>query len=375
MHLIKFMKNQKQEKKINLFQDRTYRITTTEFNSFDKDTLHSFKKILIIKWGGMGDLIQASAVINDILENFSGIKVDLNTMPQWFALFKFDKRINRIWGFNSGSWIKKIVSIFKWLRIVKKENYDLIIDLQTNDRSRIMLTILKLTQSKPKYIVGNHPIYPYTPKPKSLRKINQPFIRLQRTIATIGVQPTGTKPSLIFPSKVPKKITNLLKKNYIIDKEFIIFIAGSSKSNQLKRWGIKNFVNLSNLINDLSYKVVLIGGKDDIEENNSILKHNKDVINLCNKIALEDLIYIFKKAKLIIANDTGPTHLAACSHTPIIQITGPTNPIMVKPFGENIESIQSDIECKNCYKKVCSHHSCMSDINPLYVFGLIKKFI
>ena len=102
------MKNQIKEKKINLFKDRTYRITISEFNSFDKDSLHSIKKILIIKWGGMGDLIQSSAVINDILENFSDIKVDLNTMPQWFALFKFDKRINRVWGFNSGSRIKKL---------------------------------------------------------------------------------------------------------------------------------------------------------------------------------------------------------------------------------------------------------------------------
>jgi len=361
--------------KINKFIDPVFDIKSNEFCSINLKKNSELKKILIIKWGGMGDLIQASAVINDVLNSFSEVKVDLNTLPQWFPLFKFDKRFNRVWGFNSGTWIKKIITIFIWVRIVKKESYDLIIDLQTNDRSRIMLTILKLFSRNPKYIVGNHPIYPYSPKPKSLRKINQPFIRLQRTIATFGIQPTSMKPSLIFPSKVPKKINDLLKKNYIVDKQFVIFIAGSSKSNQLKRWGLKNFVSLSNLINDLSYKVVLIGGKDDIEENNSILKQNKDVINLCNKIALEDLIYIFKKAKLIIANDTGPTHLAACSNTPIIQITGPTNPYNVKPFGERIESIQSDIECKNCYKKVCSHHSCMSDINPLYVFGLIKKII
>jgi len=361
--------------KINKFKDSFFEIKNSEFCSINLNKHPDIKKILIIKWGGMGDLIQASAVINDVLNNFSKVKVDLNTLPQWFPLFKFDKRFNKIWGFNSGAWIKKIFTIFKWLKIIKDENYDLIIDLQTNDRSRIMLSILKLISTKPKYIVGNHPIFPYSPKPKSLRKIDQPFIRLQRTISTIGIQPTKTNPSLVFPSTIPKKIKNLLKKNHIFDKQFIIFITGSSKSNQLKRWGIDNFVHLSKLISKLSYKVVLLGGKDDIEENNAIFKHNKDVINLCDKIALEDLIYIFKKAKLVIANDTGPTHLAACSNTPIIQITGPTNPYMVKPFGEKIESIQSDIECKNCYKKVCSHHSCMSDINPLYVFGLIKKFI
>ena len=361
--------------KINSFKDVNFKITRSEFCTIDIKEYSEVKKILIIKWGGMGDLIQASPVINDIMENFNGHRVDLNTLPQWFSLFEADRRFNKIWGFNTGSGINKIYTIFKWIKIVKKEKYDLIIDLQTNDRSRIMLTILKFVHSRLKFIIGNHPIYPYYPKPKSLKRIDQPFIRLQRTIATIGIQPTSTKPYLIFPENTPKKITYLLKKNHIIDKKFIIFITGSSKSNQLKRWGIKNFVNLSNLINKLSYKVVLIGGKDDIEENIAITKLNKHIINLCDKIALNELIYIFQKAKIIIANDTGPTHLAACSNTPVIQITGPTNPYMVKPFGEKIVSIQSDINCKNCYKKVCSHHSCMYDINPSYVFGLIKKII
>ena len=361
--------------KINRYIDPFNKITSNEFCTIDLKTSLDLKKILIIKWGGMGDLIQSSAVINDILNNFKSQQVDLNTLPQWFSLFRFDKRINKIWGFNSGSWFKKIYTIFLWLKIVKKENYDLIIDLQTNDRSRIILSILRLISIAPKFIIGNHSIFPYYPKPKSFRQIDQPFIRLQRTIATIGIQPTNSKPKIIFPRNEPKRITNLLKKNNIYNNKFIIFIPGSSKSNQLKRWGVKNFVELSYLISRLAYKVVLVGGKDDIEENNSILKLNKNLINLTNKIKLNELIYIFKKSKLIIANDTGPTHLAACSNTPIIQITGPTNPYMVKPFGEKIESIQSDIECKNCYKKVCSHHSCMSDINPLYVFGLIKKFI
>jgi len=155
--------------------------------------------------------------------------------------------------------------------------------------------------------------------------------------------------------------------------KFVVFIPGSSKTNLLKRWGVNNFHLLSKLIEKIDTKIVLIGGPDDIEECNSLVLKNKKIINLCNKINLIDLPILFENARYIIGNDTGPIHLASSTSTPLIQITGPTNPKLVKPFGKNVIALQSNINCKNCYKKNCSHHSCMSDISPDFIFKIIRK--
>ena len=62
---------------------------------------------------------------------------------------------------------------------------------------------------------------------------------------------------------------------------------------------------------------------------------------------------------------------AKCN-VPVIQITGPTNPLLVKPSTNNVISVQADIDCKNCYKKNCSHHSCMKNITADYIYSIIK---
>jgi heptosyltransferase-2 len=362
-------------KNINKFSDTNLDINFSKYEVLNLLEDASIKKILILKWGGMGDLIIASAVIDDILNNFKNHIVHFNTLPQWQSLFDNDKRINKIWGFNFNSWLKKIFAIYKWLKIVHKEKYDLIIDLQTNDRSRIILSFLKLFSSRSKYIIGNHPVYPYDLKTELKFSSNQPLIILQKTIATIGIKPIQNNPRILLKNKMPDDLKVLFIKNKLKNKEFIIFIPGSSKKNTLKRWGVQNFFKLSKLLKNSRYKIVLIGGADDISENRKIAKLNQNILNFSNKVSLINLIYLFRQARLIVANDTGPTHLASCTDTPIIQITGPTDPHKVKPYGKNIISLQSDISCKNCYKKICGHHSCMIGLRPELVYSYVKNYL
>ena len=360
-------------KKVNIFSDPIINVDLNKFRTFILNQNKDIKKILIIKWGAMGDVIQSTPIIDDILNNFKHAQIDLNTPPRFQTLFIKDKRFNDIWGFDFKD-NSYFLTSYKWLKKVKYNNYDLIIDLQTNDRSRFLLSILKILFFYPKFSIGNHFIFPYKIKSNFKYHINQPFFRLQRTIHTIGITSTSTKPKIVYDKSSEKKIIKILNENKIYKKKFIIFIPGSSLDNSLKRWGKENFIELAEkLINKKKYKILLIGGPDDIEECNSITKFSNYIYNFCNKIDLMDLIPLFNFAKFIVANDTGPTHLAACSSTPIIQITGPTDPQKVKPFGDKICSVQAQIHCKNCYKKNCSHHSCMKGLKPDFIFGLIEN--
>ena len=362
-------------KKINFYSNSIFlkKSNNSELlNFFDK---RNIKKILIIKWGGMGDLIQSSFAINSILNNFTEAKIDLNTLPKWKNFFINEKKLNSIWVIDFKKGISKLILSLKWIFKVKNENYDLIIDLQTNDRSRIYLTILKIFFNKPKYSIGNHSLFPYSIKYNNGDTTKSPLFLYLRTLANIGIFTDNLNPVIKSSSNSDKKIKTLLKKNKIIKEKIIIFIPGSSKSNKLKRWGSDNFSNLANLYKKFNIKIILVGGPDDLNECSLIHKTNKDIVNMCNKLELIDLISLFSKASLIVANDTGPTHLAACTNTPIYQITGPTNPKNVKPFGDKIFSIQSDIECKNCYQKKCWHHTCMSSITPKFLFKLTSNYL
>ena len=65
-------------------------INSKDLESIDLKQKKEIKKILIIKWGGMGDIILATSVMEDIYMSFPKSKIHLNTLPEWKCLFNYD---------------------------------------------------------------------------------------------------------------------------------------------------------------------------------------------------------------------------------------------------------------------------------------------
>ena len=342
--------------------DTRHKFGLKEFQSINLKNKH-LKKILIIKWGGMGDIILATGIMHDIYKSFPKSEIHLNTLPQWKHLFNDDPRFEKIWGTKRAQEIGSLKHFYEWLKSIKYENYDLIIDLQTNDRTRIYLSILRMIKLTPTYLLGNHPVFPYSIYPKKNINLKHPFQLLQRTINTIGLESKTIYPKLFITKEDEKIALSILQKNNLEKGNYAVFICGSNKNGKQKRWGAKNFVKLSKLIrSDLNLKIILIGGPDDISECNLISSMDKKIINLCNKTELKTLPNIFKNARLIVGNDTGTSHLVATTKTPMIEMFGPTDPNKCKPLSTNIVAIRAP-------------NLSMKNISVDYVFKELKEIL
>jgi heptosyltransferase-1 len=51
------------------------------------------------------------------------------------------------------------------------------------------------------------------------------------------------------------------------------------------------------------------------------------------KFTITELIALTRRARLFLGGDTGPLHLAAALHVPIVAIYGPTDPARTGPYG------------------------------------------
>ena len=205
--------------KIKEFYDSTYVYGPKEFESINlKNKI--IKKILIIKWGGMGDIILSTGAMQDIYEAFPNSKIHLNTLPQWKSLFKDDPRFDKIWGTKKSQKIGFLKHLYEWIKKIKYEKYDLIIDLQTNDRTRIYLTILKVIRQAPKFILGNHSVFPYSIFPKIVKNIERPLHLLQRTINTIGIESNNICPKLYITKEENKLALSILKNNKLAKEDY-----------------------------------------------------------------------------------------------------------------------------------------------------------
>ncbi|NCU74217.1 MAG: lipopolysaccharide heptosyltransferase family protein, partial [Candidatus Fonsibacter lacus] len=93
------------------------------------------------------------------------------------------------------------------------------------------------------------------------------------------------------------------------DKKYILFFPFCSKELFHKRWPY--FPELINLIkqNHPQYELVVAPGPDEIEEAKSF--NIKIALNENLPLDFFELASLIKKSHLVIANDTGPAHMAA----------------------------------------------------------------
>lgn len=335
--------------------------------------LRDIRRLLIMKWSALGDIALTTAVMEDVCRAFPGAEVHINALPPWDQLFRDDPRFSRVITFTLRG--KGPRASLRWLHEIRRNDYDLIIDLQSNDRSRLLLTLLKLTGARVPHIIGNHAGYPYTFAPEPLPQYCHVSERQRAALKAAGI-PTGTThPVLYVPEYNRARAARLAERHALTGKRYAVFFPGCQASTPLKRWGSIRFASLAIYLHEAGYdRVVLMGAGDDAEECAAIQRVCGDkVLNLCGQTEVLDLIPFCAEARVIVANDTGTAHLTAATQRPMLVIYGPTDPLRARPVGDSVYTLQASIFCINCYRKQCAHHACMELISPEAAFEVIQR--
>ena len=81
-------------------------------------------------------------------------------------------------------------------------------------------------------------------------------------------------------------------------------------------------------------------------------------------------------ATVVVANDSGPAHLAAAVGTPSVVFFGPTDPRRTSPSGAPTVAIDRYVFCSPCYLKKCPYaHECMREITPEMALEAVEGLV
>lgn len=326
----------------------------------------------------MGDLAMAGAAFEDISRTFPEARIDLDTLPPWDRLYREDPRFNHIHCFN----LRKggAAQSWRWLKAISKVDYDLVIDLQTTDRSRILLALLCSLFKPIRYRAGNKQAWPYNLRLTAHRPHNSPRHALEiasDTLAAAGISAVTAYPHLHIPEAVQASGRALIHAHGLAGKRFAALLPGCQAAGYLKRWGQQNYVEFARklLERDID-RIVILGGPDEMEECAAIANAiGICAINLCGQTALLELPVICEQAAITVANDTGTAHLASAANVPMVVVCGPTDPRRVLPAGAHVRPAQIALPCINCYRKHCAHHSCMRLLTPNAVLAVAESLV
>ncbi|MEP0859969.1 MAG: glycosyltransferase family 9 protein [Ignavibacterium sp.] len=197
-------------------------------------------------------------------------------------------------------------------------------------------------------------------------------------LSAIGIENSGGINNVSFDlgvnqsslSKVDKVLESIEIRS---DEKFIIIHPGSGGS--AIDLPIEKFKELIKLLTNKKYKVVLTGSEKETDLCNQ-LKLNEFVFNLAGKFNLEELIAIISKSSLLVANSTGPIHIAAALNKftfgfyPKVKVCSAQR---WGPYTNKKFIYEPELDCKDCTIEQCEKLNCMNTINIHRVFNDIVK--
>ena len=256
--------------------------------------------ILIIKHGSLGDLIQANGAIKDIKNFYKNRKVFLLTAEAYSIFMSecpfldgviIDKRLPR-WNLF---YLKKLKD--KLLR------YDIskVFDLQNSSRTKFYR----------KFIIKNAEWSSTETSLEPGQNKNDfdqdPVLdRMEIQLKKSGIDTEFTKN--IDLNWATTDISRLLKQ--YANNEYILLFPFCSVKHQNKKWPyFRELISEIKIDYKNKYPILLAPGPKEIEEASKL--NGKVVLDDNKPVNIKTLVSLINKAKFVIANDTGPAHIAS----------------------------------------------------------------
>jgi lipopolysaccharide heptosyltransferase II len=128
------------------------------------------------------------------------------------------------------------------------------------------------------------------------------------------------------------------------------------------------------LVREDAWTIVLTGGPDERELADEVARAmDATSINLAGALSLGELGALLAVAPILIANNSGPAHLAAALGTPVVDLYALTN-VQHAPWQVPHRILNVDVPCRGCRRSVCplGHHRCLTGVHPDEVVGAAR---
>ncbi len=327
------------------------------------------KKILIIRFSSIGDIVLTTPVIRALKTQLNST-IHVLTKEKYKMIFQDSPYVDKIHSFA-----EKLEEIITELRA---EQFDFIIDLHKNIRSFQVKRALKVPSAS----------FPKTNKEKWLM-VNLKINRLPKKHIVDRYFEAGKSFNIKNDGKgldyfIPEKyFVNLDEYPLLKHKPFVAFAIGGQHFTK-----IFPAHKVASVIDKLRQPVVLLGGKEDYKKGEEIrtLCAHSGIMNACGQLNLHQSASLVRQSALVISNDTGLMHIAAAFKKPVISIWGNTIPEFgMAPYepGEEHKVVIAQVPnlaCRPCSKigyKKCpkKHFKCMVNQDEDFIVREARRLL
>jgi heptosyltransferase II len=344
-----------------------------------------FKRILVIKLVAIGDLVVALPTLKAIKKSYPQSHLTILVTPRVKEVVEGYPYLDEITYYDILGKDKGIKNLFKIIKQLRENKFDLVIDLEQYYRITSLISYLSgITNRAGFNLPGQGKKNLLTIKaPYSIEKHEvEAFLKLAKQI---GANTSEIKLEEIWVSVEDQEyVDGFLTEAGVKSDDLIVGIhPGTGPSAISRRWQMEKFGILADwLIREFKAKVIFTGSKSEVDLINKIVKSmtSKPIV-AAGKTSLKQLAEISRRCTLFISVDTGPLHIAAAMGTKVIGLYGPNTPVKWGPYGNGHITIYKGLECSPCTKQYlgqvsnCKDPICMKNITVEDVKSAVRQIL
>ena len=346
------------------------------------------KKILIVNFTRMGDLLQSTPLIAGLKRKYPASEITLAVMSDFRGICSGFPGVDKLISLDFGLYIGRLrhdsLSIedhYTYLnKIVRRMSggYDMVINLSHSNLSAVYCHLSGCEDIRGQMmiregaVIVRHPWMNYF-FDVSRNRLYNTFNLVDMYNMTGDIDMLERKEYYTIPEDA-KSFPDEFLKDY--QGKFIGFQLGASTED--KRWDPEMFGKVASLIHEkLGWNIIVFGRGGESE----LLKkmrntYSGSIIDAIDKTSLPQLAALLKRCELLITNDTGTMHLATAVGTGVVVLDlGEALAADTGPYTEKAVVLEANIPCAPCsFQTTCLDHKCHRFIHPEDVFNAVVNF-
>ena len=347
-------------------------------------TGRTFRRVLILKPSSLGDVVHALPVLHGLRKRFPDATIDWLIAAPFAPLLEGQPDLNETILFDRSRFgrlarsPRVARSFLSFARALRARRYDLAIDLQglfrTGFLSRVTGAPVRIgfrAAREGAWVFYTHRID--VPDPDMHAVDKNYLVAKMLGFADVPVE-FDLKISQQAHDSIQQKLTDAG-----VDQTARMILVVPGARWETKRWPVERFAEtIDRIHSDATAACVLAGGPDEVATCGRIAACCQTrPVNLCGQTTIPQMASLIDRADVVLCHDSAAAHLAVACNSPLVCLSGPTNPHRTGPYGR-LEDVQRiEIACSPCYLRrlsQCGHdHRCMQDLTTARVVAAVRE--
>ena len=294
-------------------------------------------RILCARPDNLGDVLMTSPAFRALKESFPNCQLTLLTSSTGAAVARLIPEIDDIITFDV-PWVKSDNQasepsyVLKMADQIRQRQFDAAIVFTVQSQNPLPMAMLCYLARIP-HVLGYCRENPYRlltnwlPDPEVLVATRHEVTRQLDLVGSIGATTTNKRLSLNLPIGARKAARQIIAETGVdLDQPWLLLHPGVSEEK--RRYPADQFAEVvRQLIQQDDVQIILTGSRSEWGYVETIREWvGAGAYNVAGRLELPEFCALVADSPLLIANNTGPVHIAAAVSTPVVVVYAKTNP-------------------------------------------------